>query len=314
MIERKTVSRVIFNILNYGFMIAFAIVCIAPVWHVLMASVSNPRMLVASSGILWKPVGEITLKGYELVFRNRSLMGGYLNTLIYVAWKAIVGTIFTLVAGFLVSRKNFKLALPLLLFIMFTMMFNGGLIPTYQVQRSLGLINNKWALMIPGLMNAFYITMIKAAFDQLSPSFEESAKLDGAGPLTILFRILTPLIKPSLAVVVMFTVVMEWNSWYPASIYLPMARKDWPLQLLMREIACTEQHRQDHFRCGCRCQGGSDFQPCKILRDHCWHPAYPLCLSLCSEVFCERRHAGRRQRLSLFCGKASSREILSPIL
>lgn len=236
MIERKTVSRVIFNILNYGFMIAFAIVCIAPVWHVLMASVSNPRMLVASSGILWKPVGEITLKGYELVFRNGSLMGGYLNTLIYVAWKAIVGTIFTLVAGFLVSRKNFKLALPLLLFIMFTMMFNGGLIPTYQVQRSLGLINNKWALMIPSLMNAFYITMIKAAFDQLSPSFEESAKLDGAGPLTILFRILTPLIKPSLAVVVMFTVVMEWNSWYPASIYLPMARKDWPLQLLMREI------------------------------------------------------------------------------
>lgn len=236
MIERKTVSRVIFNILNYGFMIAFAIVCIAPVWHVLMASVSNPRMLVASSGILWKPVGEITLKGYELVFRNGSLMGGYLNTLIYVAWKAIVGTIFTLVAGFLVSRKNFKLALPLLLFIMFTMMFNGGLIPTYQAQRSLGLINNKWALMIPGLMNAFYITMIKAAFDQLSPSFEEPAKLDGAGPLTILFRILTPLIKPSLAVVVMFTVVMEWNSWYPASIYLPMARKDWPLQLLMREI------------------------------------------------------------------------------
>lgn len=236
MIEKKTASRVIFNILNYGFMILFAIICIAPVWHVLMASVSNPRMLVASTGILWKPAGDITFKGYELVFRNGSLMGGYLNTLIYVAWKAIVGTIFTLLAGFLVSRKNFKLAVPLLLFIMFTMMFNGGLIPTYQVQRSLGLINNKWAMMIPGLMNAFYITMVKAAFDQLSPSFEESAKLDGAGPLTILFRILTPLIKPSLAVVVMFTVVMEWNSWYPASIYLPMARKDWPLQLLMREI------------------------------------------------------------------------------
>ena len=134
------------------------------------------------------------------------------------------------------KMKIFKLQLPLLLFILFTMMFSGGLIPSYQVQRSIGLINNKWALMIPGMMNAFYITMIKAAFDQLSPSFEESAKLDGAGPITILFRILTPLIKPSLAVVVMFSVVMQWNSWYPASIYLPMARKDWPLQLLMREI------------------------------------------------------------------------------
>lgn len=236
MIEKNSPSRIIFNVINYSLMAAFALICIAPLWHVLMASVSNPRMLVASSGLLWKPQGEITFKGYELVFRNGSLMGGYLNTIIYVVWHAVVGTLFTLLAGFLVSRKNFKLQLPLLLFILFTMMFSGGLIPTYQVQRSIGLINNKWALMIPGMMNAFYITMIKAAFDQLSPSFEESAKLDGAGPITILFRILTPLIKPSLAVVVMFTVVMQWNSWYPASIYLPMARKDWPLQLLMREI------------------------------------------------------------------------------
>lgn len=236
MIEKNSPSRIIFNVINYSLMAAFALICIAPLWHVLMASVSNPRMLVASSGLLWKPQGEITFKGYELVFRNGSLMGGYLNTIIYVVWHAVVGTLFTLLAGFLVSRKNSKLQLPLLLFILFTMMFSGGLIPTYQVQRSIGLINNKWALMIPGMMNAFYITMIKAAFDQLSPSFEESAKLDGAGPITILFRILTPLIKPSLAVVVMFTVVMQWNSWYPASIYLPMARKDWPLQLLMREI------------------------------------------------------------------------------
>ena len=236
MIEKNSPSRIIFNVINYSLMAAFALICIAPLWHVLMASVSNPRMLVASSGLLWKPQGEITFKGYELVFRNGSLMGGYLNTIIYVVWHAVVGTLFTLLAGFLVSRKNSKLQLPLLLFILFTMMFSGGLIPTYQVQRSIGLINNTWALMIPGLMNAFYITMIKAAFDQLSPSFEESAKLDGAGPITILFRILTPLIKPSLAVVVMFTVVMQWNSWYPASIYLPMARKDWPLQLLMREI------------------------------------------------------------------------------
>lgn len=236
MIEKNSPSRIIFNVINYSLMAAFALICIAPLWHVLMASVSNPRMLVASSGLLWKPQGEITFKGYELVFRNGSLMGGYLNTIIYVVWHAVVGTLFTLLAGFLVSRKNFKLQLPLLLFILFTMMFSGGLIPTYQVQRSIGLINNKWALMIPGMMNAFYITMIKAAFDQLSPSFEESAKLDGAGPITILFRILTPLIKPSLAVVVMFSVVMQWNSWYPASIYLPMARKDWPLQLLMREI------------------------------------------------------------------------------
>lgn len=236
MIEKRSFGRLLFNVVNYGLMALFAAVCIAPLWHVAMASLSDPRVLVATSGVLWKPVGDITLKGYALVFRNGNIMNGYLNTLLYVSWNAVVGTLSTLVAGFLVSRKDFRLQKPLMLFILFTMMFSGGLIPTYQVQRALGLINNKWALMIPGLMNAFYIVMIKSAFDQLSPSYEESAKLDGAAPLTILFRILVPLIKPSLAVVIMFSVVMQWNSWYPASIYLPMARGDWPLQLFMREV------------------------------------------------------------------------------
>lgn len=236
MIEKNTPSRIIFNILNYGFMALFAVACIAPVWHVVMASISNPRLLMGSSGILWKPLGDITLKGYELVLKNRDILIGYRNTILYVGWHAVVGTIFTMIAGFLVSRKDFKLQVPLLLFILFTMMFNGGLIPTYMVIRSLNMINTPWALLIPGMMNAFYITMMKSAFDQLSPSYEESAKLDGAGPLTILFRILTPLIKANLAVVIMFTVVIQWNSWYPASIYLPRVRDMWPLQLFMREV------------------------------------------------------------------------------
>ncbi len=116
------------------------------------------------------------------------------------------------------------------------MMFSGGLIPTYMVIRSLGMINTKWALMVPGLLNAFYITMMKSSFEQLPDSFEESAKLDGAGPLTILFKILAPLVKASVVVIVMFIAVMQWNSWYPASIYLPAARDSWPLQLFMREM------------------------------------------------------------------------------
>lgn len=236
MIEKNTPSRIIFNIFNYAFMALFAVACIAPIWHVLMASVSNPRLLMGSSGILWKPLGDITWKGYEIVFRNKSILTGYGNTLFYVAWHGVVGTLCTLVAGFLVSRKNFKLATPLMLFILFTMMFSGGLIPGYMVIRKLGMLNTRWVMLIPGLMNAFYITMMKSAFEQLSPSYEESAKLDGAGPLTILFRILVPLVKANIAVIVMFTVIMQWNSWYPASIYLPAQRDLWPLQLFMREV------------------------------------------------------------------------------
>jgi len=119
---------------------------------------------------------------------------------------------------------------------MFTMMFSGGLIPTYMVIKGLGMINTRWAVMLPGVMNAFYIIMMKSSFEQLSDSYEESARLDGAGPVTILFRILLPLVKAGLAVIIMFTIVLQWNSWYPASIYLPRVREYWPLQLFMREL------------------------------------------------------------------------------
>ncbi len=236
MIEKLSPSRVIFNILNYGFLIFFSVICIIPIWHVVMASISNPRLLMSSSGILLKPLGEATLEGYKLVLQTKSVWTGYANTLIYVAWSGIVSTACTTLAGYLVSRKNFKLQAPLMMFILFTMMFSGGLIPTYMVIRSLGLINTRWAIMLPGLMNAFYIAMMKSGFEQLSDSYEESAKLDGAGPITILIRILCPLLKANIAVIAMFTIVMQWNSWYPASIYLPAVRNLWPLQLYMREL------------------------------------------------------------------------------
>ena len=236
MIEKLTASRVVFNIFNYGFMIIFTLLCIAPVWHVFMASVSDPEELIRHSGLVLRPLGDMTMAGYELVMENQEILIGYLNTILYVAWYAIVGTVFTLIAGFIVTRKDFKLAGITMIVIVFTMMFNGGLIPTYMVIRALGMVNTRWAVMLPGMISAFNVIMMKTAFEGLSPSYEESAKLDGAGPLTILFRILTPLVKANLAVVVLFTVVAQWNAWYPASIYLPRVRDAWPLQLFMREI------------------------------------------------------------------------------
>lgn len=236
MIEKTTTGRIVFNFFNYGFMILFSFICIIPIWHVLMASISDPRGLISSSGVIWKPIGEATLRGYELVLKNKSIITGYTNTLCYVAFAAVAGTILTAIAGYLISRKNFKPAKLLTIFILFTMMFSGGLIPTYMVIRNLGMINTRWAVMLPGVINAFYIIMMKSAFEQLSESYEESARLDGAGPVTILFRILLPLVKANLAVIVMFTIVQQWNSWYPASIYLPKVREYWPLQLFMREL------------------------------------------------------------------------------
>lgn len=236
MVEKLTFSRIVFNILNYGFMIILCFICIAPIWHVAMASISDPRELMASSGLILKPLGKITFKGYELVFKNKDIINGYLNTIIYVVTTTIVGVTLTVIAGYVISRENLKLKGLITLFILFTMMFSGGLIPGYMVNKELGLINTRAVLIIPGVINAFYIIMMKSAFEQLSSSYEESAKIDGAGPLTIMLKILVPLIKSTIAVIVMFNVVMQWNSWFPASIYLTKRRDLWPLQLYIREI------------------------------------------------------------------------------
>jgi putative aldouronate transport system permease protein len=201
-----------------------------------MASISNPRLLMAANGLLLMPLGNVTVDGYGLVFKNQDIISGYGNTILYVLSTTIIGTVLTVIAGYAISRNDLKLKTPITLFILFTLMFSGGLIPSYMVNRTLGLINNRLALIIPGVINAFYIIMVKSAFEQLSSSFEESAKLDGAGPITILVQIISPMIKATIAVIVMFTVVMQWNSWFPASIYLTQRRDAWPLQLFLREI------------------------------------------------------------------------------
>jgi putative aldouronate transport system permease protein len=236
MIERVGPSRAVFNLLNYTFMVFLCLVCVMPMWHVAMASISNPRLLFASSGIVWRPLGDTTLQGYRLVFRNGFIINGYINTLIYVAANTLLGTALTAIAGFVLSRPNLRLGTLFSLMILLTMMFSGGLIPSYMINRSLGLVNNRLGNILPGVINAFFIMIMRSAFVQLPASYEESAKLDGAGPVTILVRILMPLVKATLAVVIMNIVVMQWNSWFQASIYLARRRDLWPLQLFMREI------------------------------------------------------------------------------
>jgi putative aldouronate transport system permease protein len=236
MIERIGASRVNFVVWNYAFMTLLCVICLAPLWHVLMASFSNPRLLFASSGIIWWPLGKPTFQGYQLVFRNSFVVTGYINTFIYVGAATVLGTVLTTIAGFVLSRPNLRLRMFLSMMILLTMMFSGGLIPSYMINRSLGLVNNRWGVIIPGVTNGFFIMIMRSAFVQLPASYEESAKLDGAGPVTILVRILAPLIKATLAVVIMNIVILQWNSWFQASIYLARRRDLWPLQLFMREI------------------------------------------------------------------------------
>jgi putative aldouronate transport system permease protein len=150
-------------------------------------------------------------------------------------FNTVLGTVLTVMGGFVMSRKT-KLHTFISLMVIFPMMFGGGLIPSYMVNRWLGIVNTVWGNIFPGLIIGFYMVIVESAYVQLPAEYEESAKLEGASPLRIMVQILSPLITATIAVVAMFTVIMNWNSWFSASIYLARKRNLWPLQLFMKEI------------------------------------------------------------------------------
>ncbi len=236
MVEKSTTSRKIFVVFNTLFMIGFAFICFAPLLHVIMASISEPRLLMQNNKLLLWPLGKATLRGYGLVLNSKNIINGYINTIFYVVSSTFLGLILTLISGFLLSRKDFRISKFLTVMILFTMMFNGGMIPTYMVVKGLHWINTPFAVIIPGVINAFFILIMKSTIEQLPASYEEAAMLEGASQLRILFSIIVPLVKSFLAVVIIFTAVLQWNSWFQASIYLTNSRDLWPLQLIMREI------------------------------------------------------------------------------
>lgn len=232
---KKTLSRSIFEVINVLFMLLVIFICLAPILHVFFASISNPSALSKHTGILLAPLGPVTFKGYLLVFRNPNIVTGYANTIFYVVAGTGISMLLTILGGYAFSRKNFLLHNPLMLFVSFTMLFNGGMIPTYMVIRSLGFVDTRWAIIIPSAVSVFNLVIMRTSFMQIPASIEESAKLDGANDFVILFKIMLPLSKAVLAVVFLFYAVFQWNSWFSASIYL-RNRKLFPLQLVLREI------------------------------------------------------------------------------
>ena len=235
MVEENTVGNRTFNIVLYFFLIILSFICLYPMLHVLFGSVSDPRLLAKHTGLLLRPLGH-TLQGYRIVFHNPNIWTGYGNTLFYVIVGTIARTFMTMLGGYVLMQKDFMPRRALMLLFVFTMYFSGGLIPDYLLINRLRLLNTRWAIIIPSLISTWNMIILKTAFSQVPSSLEESARLDGAGDMTILFRIILPAAKASVAVIVMYYAVGEWNSWFTAAIYLPAKRSLYPLQLFMREI------------------------------------------------------------------------------
>ena len=205
-----------------------------PLWHCLMASFSDPTSLIGYKGLISLPMG-FSLEGYKMVLQNKNILTGYMNTLFYLVVGTAINMVLTILGAYVLSRRRMMLKGPLTLLIVFTMYMDFGLIPAFLNVRDLGLYDSRWAILLPVAINTYNLIVMRTAFVSVPAALEESAMIDGANDFTILFKIILPLSKATLAVVVLFYVVEHWNSWFSASIYL-RDRDRFPLQLFLREI------------------------------------------------------------------------------
>ena len=231
---KASTGRKVFNAFNILFMIILMILTLYPFLYVLFASLSDPLKLYSHTGLLLHPLG-FSLKGYSFVLNYRAIWNGYAVTL----FLATVGTACTLVASLLfayvLSKKDSMLHGFFTFTAVFTMYFNGGMVPTYLIVKNVGLLDSVWSLIIPGLISTYYVIILRTALTGVPKEMIESAELDGANEMVTLVRILLPLIMPTIAAISLFIVVGYWNSWTNALLYI-QDNKKMPLQMVLRQI------------------------------------------------------------------------------
>ncbi|MBO0603502.1 carbohydrate ABC transporter permease [Sporosarcina sp. E16_3] len=235
---RETKTDRTFNIFNYVFLTIVALLVIYPLVFVVSASLSNPQYVI--SGEMWLWPKEFTLDAYEKVFKNEAIINGFVNTLKYTVFGTLLNVIMTILAAYPLSRRDLKGRGFIMAFIIFTIFFSGGLIPTYLLIRDLGMLDTFWVMIIPNAVAVWNIIIMRTFFQAIPQELEESAKMDGSGNFRILWSIVLPLSFPVIAVMVLFYSVGHWNSYFQALIYLQDENK-FPLQLILRQILIQGQ-------------------------------------------------------------------------
>lgn len=207
-----------------------------PVVNVFSISLSHPNEV--ARGITWLP-RHLDLSAYEFILEHPMIGVGYRNSLIYVTIGTAINLAMTCLCAYPLSKKGLVGRKFVMLLIVFTMFFSGGLIPTYLLVRALGMVNTMWALLIPGAIAAYNMIILRTFFQSIPEDLEESAFLDGAGRWRILASIILPLSKAGLAAIGLFYALGHWNSYFNALIYLNDAEK-YPLTMIVREIVLQE--------------------------------------------------------------------------
>lgn len=233
-LSRKSAGDIIFDILNHAFLAGFALTIVYPFWVTILTSFSDVDSASSLGLKLWIP--EWQLAAYRYAFSSYGNVGiAYANSI----FRTVVGTLLsvsaTVLMAYPLSKKEIPFRNAMTIFLLITMFFSGGLIPTYLLVRNLGLIDSRWALILPQLVVGFNVIITRNFLMSLDRAFEESAFMDGANYLQILTRIVVPLSKPVIATISLWIAVFHWNSWFDALIYINDESKI-VLQLLLRRL------------------------------------------------------------------------------
>lgn len=224
----------IFDGVNLALMLILLVIFVWPLWFVLIASISDPNQVWLGNVILW-PKG-ITWDSYELLLKYDQIWTGYGNTLFYTVVGTAVNVVMTICAAYPLSRKDFVPRKFFLIMFMITMYFSGGLIPSYLVVSKLGLLNTRWAMIIPGAVSIYNVIVMRTYFmNSIPASLQEAATLDGANSFQYLIHVVLPLSKPIIAVITLYYAVGHWNDFYTALIYV-YDKALMPLQSFLRDM------------------------------------------------------------------------------
>ncbi|MCI6005322.1 MAG: carbohydrate ABC transporter permease [Blautia sp.] len=229
----------VFIVLVYAFLSIILVIVLYPLIYVVSASFSDPQAVISGKVVLW-PV-DVTLRGYQAVFKNPKIITGFLNSFFYMFAGTAINLVMTMLCAYPLSRKEFTARNKVAAMFVFTMYFSGGLVPSYMVVSKLGLINTRWAMLIPSAMSTYNMIIARTYMvNSIPDELYEAAQLDGCSPFKYLLKVITPLSKPIIAVLALYYGIAKWNSYFDAMLYLNDSSQ-WPLTMVLREILIQNQ-------------------------------------------------------------------------
>lgn len=234
-LEDKIVNSIVFVILTF-----VGMVTLFPLLYVVSMSVTPMSEVLKNGGYIVLP-RNITFDAYRQLLLDPSIPRAFLVTVFVTAVGTVINMILTVLMAYPLSRKSLPIRSFILLFIAFTILFSGGLIPLYLTVKATGLLDSIWALILPGAIGAFYVLIMKSFFEQLPEEIFESARIDGAKELRVLLQIVIPLSVPSLLTISLFYIVGHWNGFFQAIMFIT-DRELYPIQVIVRNILMRSQN------------------------------------------------------------------------